>query len=101
LSAVIVSPKFTSSNSLVRSPNLTLEFTTPSSSNSSYNSFCCLVPLRGVCNAWYACLIAAPSGIIPFAVAKKLALTKFLICVTGDKIVFATCDKPFGYKTKL
>ena len=38
---------------------------------------------------------------IPFAVAKKLALTKFLICVTGDKIVLATCDKPFGYKTKL
>ena len=39
---------------------------------------------RGVCNAWYACLIASPSGMIPFAVAKKLALTKFLMCVTGD-----------------
>ena len=51
LSDVIVSPKFTSSNSLVRSPSLTFEFTTPSFNNSSYKSFCCLVPFNGVCNA--------------------------------------------------
>ena len=51
LSDVIVSPKFTSSSSLVKSPNLTLEFTTPSFNNSSYKSFCCLVPFNGVCNA--------------------------------------------------
>ena len=51
LSADIVSPKFTSSNSLVKSPNLTLEFTTPSSNSSSYKSFCCRVPFNGVCNA--------------------------------------------------
>jgi hypothetical protein len=63
LSAVIVSPKFTSSSNLVRSPSLTFEFTTPNCNNSSYKSFCCLVPLRGVCNAWYACLTAWPSGI--------------------------------------
>ena len=34
LSDVIVSPKFTSFNSLDKSPSLTLEFTTPSSNNS-------------------------------------------------------------------
>jgi hypothetical protein len=59
------------------------------------------VPFSGVCSAWYACLIAAASGIIPFAVANAPADTKFLTCVTGDKIVFAICDRPFGYNIRL
>ena len=38
-------------------------------------------------------------GIIPFAVANAPALTKFLACVTGDKIVLAICDVAFGVNT--
>ena len=38
---------------------------------------------------------------IPFAVANAPADTKFLTCVTGDKIVLAICDVALGYKTKL
>ena len=61
------------------------------------------VPFKPVCNAWYACLIAAGSaaGRIPLAAAKAPALTKFLKCVTGDKIVLAICDVALGYNTKL
>ena len=59
------------------------------------------MPFNGVCNAWYAVLIASAFGMIPLAVAKAPALTKFLTCVTGDKIVFAICDKPFGYNIRL
>ena len=36
-----------------------------------------VVPFNGVCSAWYACLIAAPSGIIPFAVAMHQHLQSF------------------------
>ena len=36
-------------------------------------------------------------GIIPLAVANAPADTKFLACVTGDKIVLAICDVAFGY----
>ena len=43
-------------------------------------------------------MIAAASGTIPLAVAKAPALTKFLKCETGDKIVLAICDVAFGYK---
>ena len=32
---------------------------------------------------------------IPFAVANAPADTKFLACVTGDKIVLAICDVAF------
>ena len=35
------------------------------------------------------------------AVANAPADTKFLTCVTGDKIVFAICDRPFGYNIRL
>ena len=41
------------------------------------------------------------AGIIPLAAAKAPALTKFLKCVTGDKIVLAICDAALGYNTKL
>ena len=44
LSDVMVLPKLTSSKSFVRSPNLTLVLTTPSSKSSRYKSFCFLAP---------------------------------------------------------
>ena len=57
------------------------------------------MPFNPVCNAWYASLIAVGDGMIPFAVANAPADTKFLACVTGDKIVLAICDVAFGYYT--
>ena len=97
LSDETVAPKSISSNNPLKSPNLTLEFTTPSFKSFLYKSFCFLVPFKLVCNAWYESLIAPGVGIIPFAVAKAPALTKFLACVIGDKIVLAICDVAFGY----
>ena len=45
-------------------------------------------------------MIAVGDGIIPFAVANAPADTKFLACVTGDKIVLAICDVAFGWRTE-
>ena len=38
---------------------------------------------------------------IPFAAEKPVAENKFLKCVDGASIVFATCDAAFGNKIKL